>query len=124
MARPGRGIAELLDDLIEWGEKAAKIASEHPVERYETDEVVRLALAKALEVVGEICGRLLRLHPDWCTQAGDTNLRNAYRLRNRISHGYGDIDWQLIRQVALKDLPLLLDEARQWRIGTGSTSEP
>ena len=63
-----------------------------------------------LEIIGEAASRITtdthRAHPQnpW---------RQIIGLRNRVVHGYFDIDLDLIWQIVHHDIPLLLDQLQQ-----------
>lgn len=70
------------------------------------DELLRLALTKLVEIVGEaakhISPELRAAHPDvpWAAAA---------RMRDRLIHHYFDINLDILWQTVTDDLPRLLD---------------
>ena len=76
-------------------------------EDLDADRMLNLALVRLLEVVGEAAGRV------------DAGERSRYPrvawteiigMRNRLIHGYDQVDFDLLWQIVTKDLPPLVAE--------------
>jgi uncharacterized protein with HEPN domain len=73
----------------------------------DSDRLLALALVRLLEIIGEAAGRVpaeeqaLRPAVPWPSIVG---------LRNRLIHGYDDIDYDIVWQIVTTDLPLLVAE--------------
>ncbi len=71
------------------------------------DEMLGLALVRLLEVIGEaargVSDRLRREHPEiaWSKMAG---------MRDRLIHGYFDIDFDIVWATVQEDLPRLIHQ--------------
>ena len=99
---------ERLSDLLEAAEKIADrvVRGRH---RFDTDEDMQLALVRLIEIVGEACAHLSsdvqHRHPDvpWRAAAG---------MRNRVIHGYFDIDLDVVWAAAADEVPALASAAR------------
>lgn len=75
------------------------------------DRVLSLALVRLLEIVGEAANRLPR---DVQDQYPAIPWAEIIGLRNRLIHGYGAIDLDIVYRIITADLPPLiaaLDEA-------------
>lgn len=114
MARTTRDLRYLLGDLIEWGEKTERVFQSTTLDEIGGDEKTLLALERAVEIVGEICGRLLTQFPEWSARVDDGDLRDAYRTRNKLAHGYEDVSAELLYGIARDDVAPLTAKARQW----------
>jgi uncharacterized protein with HEPN domain len=70
----------------------------------DSDRLLALALVRLLEIIGEAAGRVpaeeqaRRPGVPWPSVVG---------LRNRLIHGYDDIDHDIVWQIVTTDLPLL-----------------
>ena len=99
---------ERLLDIVEAATRVAAIVAMGR-DRYENDSVVQDALIRRLEIIGEAAtkvGEELKVrHPTlpW---------RRAAATRNRIVHGYFDVDLDLLWEIAVRDVPALADELR------------
>jgi uncharacterized protein with HEPN domain len=100
-----------LQDMRDHAKEAVALIHERSRADLNTDRVLSLALVRLLEIVGEAANRLPHdvqdRHPDipWAEIIG---------LRNRLIHGYGAIDLDIVYRIITDDLPPLiaaLDEA-------------
>jgi uncharacterized protein with HEPN domain len=72
---------------------------------FETDEIRQLALLHLIQVLGETASRTTAAfrdaHPElpWAQMVG---------MRNRIVHGYGDVDPDIVWRVATEDVEPVL----------------
>jgi uncharacterized protein with HEPN domain len=60
------------------------------LDQYIADAMLRSALERQLEILGEACGRLDKLDPSWSQAV--LNIRVVIGLRNRIIHCYVGVD--------------------------------
>ena len=73
----------------------------------DADRLLALALVRLLEIIGEAAGRVAREEQarrpgvPWSAIIG---------LRNRLIHGYDDIDHDILWQIVTTDLPILVVE--------------
>jgi uncharacterized protein with HEPN domain len=72
---------------------------------FEQDIVLRSAVERQFEIIGEALGRLARLDAALAAQVPD--LRNIVALRNILIHGYAIIDRARIWRAVEQDLPPL-----------------
>lgn len=75
---------------------------------YEANAMLRSAVERQLEIVGEAIGRLLRQEPG--LEAAISQARRVVGLRNRLIHGYADISNDIVWAIATIDVPRLLAE--------------
>jgi uncharacterized protein with HEPN domain len=76
---------------------------------YESNKLLRRAVERELEIIGEATNRILKL---------DVNLpishaRRIVDLRNFVIHSYDSIDNVIIWGIVIKDLPLLKEQVVQ-----------
>ncbi|WP_171904814.1 DUF86 domain-containing protein [Hoeflea olei] len=69
------------------------------------DEIRQLAVCKAVEQVGEIAGRLLSKWPDFARDNPEMRLADAYAMRNRLVHGYDQVDLGILYQTSRTAIP-------------------
>lgn len=95
-----------LRHLREAGEKAILFSQGKTRRSLDDDEVLRLALTKLVEIVGEaakqVSAQTRSDHPDVPWSA-------AARMRDRLVHHYFDIDLDVLWATVTTDLPALLD---------------
>lgn len=73
---------------------------------YCENKMLRSAVERKLEIIGEAMNRILRTDP----QFPITNARRIVDLRNRVSHGYDSVSDDNIWVIVIRDLPALKAE--------------
>ncbi|MCY0095097.1 HepT-like ribonuclease domain-containing protein [Hoeflea ulvae] len=102
-----RKLNALLASLEMWCGKAEAIASGSGFDEFERDEIRHLAVSKAVEQVGELAGRLLSKWPDFVRDNPEMRLADAYAMRNRLVHGYDQVDLGILYKTACTAIPEL-----------------
>jgi uncharacterized protein with HEPN domain len=98
-----RNLAHLLDIAHACRAVASFIAGYSESDFAESD-LLRSAVARKIEIIGEATRRVSEkfrsAHPEipWRQMAG---------MRDRLIHGYGDVDWSKVWTVAAQELPPL-----------------
>jgi uncharacterized protein with HEPN domain len=72
---------------------------------YANNHQLRSAVERQLEILGEACSQLDKLDGSWREKIPD--LRLAIGLRNRIIHGYDEVDDEMVFETTQRDLPAL-----------------
>jgi uncharacterized protein with HEPN domain len=94
-----------LRHMLDHGREAVVMAQSRSRHDLDTDRQFNLALVRLLEIVGEAASRMTpedrALYPDipWPPMVG---------LRNRLIHGYDDVDLDILWQIITQDLPPLI----------------
>ena len=78
---------------------------------YERDPMLRSAVERQFQIIGEALNRLRRLDPSTAAQLSD--LPRIVAFRNVLVHGYALIDNELVWEVATTRVVLLADELRE-----------
>lgn len=102
---------QLLTDMLEYAQKARAAADKRRFEDLERDPVLRAALERFLEIVGEAAAKVSEATR---RQMPDVPWREMVGMRNRLIHGYGDVDQRVVWRTVTEDLPSLtrqLEEA-------------
>lgn len=73
----------------------------------DTDELLRLALTKLVEIVGEAAKQISDNTRD---QYPDVPWSAAARMRDRLVHHYFDINLDVLWSTVTRDLPALLEQ--------------
>lgn len=98
-----RGDAERVADMLEAAVKLEEQGSKGR-DRFDQDEIVQLALVHLVQIIGEAASRvsddLRQRHPEipW---------RHVVGMRNRVVHGYFEVDLDLLWDVITLDIPKL-----------------
>ena len=96
-----------LRHLLAAAEKAVSYAAEHSREDLDSDELLRLALTKLVEIVGEAAKQISDNTRD---QYPDVPWSAAARMRDRLVHHYFDINLDVLWSTVTGDLPALLEQ--------------
>ena len=99
-----REYLDFVEDILDGMNKAEELLEGVSYSQFEADFRINFAVVRALEIIGEAAKRLpddLRLrYPDipWKGMAG---------MRDRIIHGYDNVDLQIVWDVVKRDIPEL-----------------
>lgn len=94
-----------LQHMLDAAREAGTLVAGRPRADYDGDRTLRLALVRLLEVVGEAAGRIPMdfrdSHPEipWFGVVG---------LRNRLIHGYDEVDYDIVWRILTEDIPSLI----------------
>jgi len=69
-------------------------------------ELLRSAVERQVEIIGESLGRAAVMDPDVEPRVPD--LRKIVGMRNRLIHGYDEVDYNIVRDVVSTRIPELL----------------
>jgi uncharacterized protein with HEPN domain len=93
-----------LELMLEACDKLAELISETDREKYQLDYKVYTSVIKTIEMIGESASRISKdiqlLHPEipW---------KNLVAVRNRLTHVYWDIDFDIVWNVATVQMPIV-----------------
>ena len=78
-------------------------------EEYEKNKLVKRAVEREIEIIGEAMNRIIKID----ASVDITNARQIVKTRNRIIHGYDDVDDILIYGIVKKHIPKLKKEVSE-----------
>jgi len=107
------GSEELLQDMLDFADRVERFCGSAMEDEFLNDEMMQWAVAKCIEAIGEAAGRILRHHPQFAAAHPELQLEEAYRMRNRLSHGYGSINWLVVWRTAHDNIPELARRIRR-----------
>lgn len=102
-----RSDGALLLDMLLSAREAVAFAKELAFTDFEGDRKTQLAVLKAVETVGEAASRMgsdtIAAHPEipW---------RQIVGMRNRLVHGYFDVDLRRLWETVQQDIPRLIPQ--------------
>ena len=94
-----------LQQMLDYAERALAVAQVRPREDLDNDWVFRLGLTKAVEIVGEAANRVSR---ESQAHFSDIPWREAVTTRNRLTHGYDQVDHDKLWDTVVQDFPPLI----------------
>jgi uncharacterized protein with HEPN domain len=100
--------AKFLEDIREAGQTVIEIAGGRALSDYLDDKVMRLAVERCFEIIGEAMRQLDELDP--ATTARITDFARIIAFRNILIHGYRLVNHELVWSVVRNQLPTLIRE--------------
>ena len=101
--------AKYLEDIREAGQTVLEVTSGKTLADYAADKVLRLAVERCFEIVGEAMRRLDET--DHATAAKISSFQRIIAFRNVLIHGYSLVKHDLVWSVIENQLPVLMKEA-------------
>ena len=112
-------IPYLLDRMRSAAADANAMIAKVDKQDFLADIVLQRAVGMSLLMTSEIATQLLKVHPEFIVEHPEFPWEAMRGMRNRIAHGYFDIDLDKVWATAKDDVPDLvekLDFIRHWRI--------
>ena len=72
------------------------------------DRRTQQAVAMSLLIMGENVSKLMKKHPEFVAKYPDVPWTSVVGMRNRIAHGYTDIDFRIVWSTLNESVPELL----------------
>lgn len=104
-------VIKLLEDVLQAGEQIQEFVRGVSLDTYRQNILLRSAVERQFEIIGEALNRLARIDLDVFRQI--TDARRIVSFRNVLIHGYGVIDDEIVWEAIQHRLPQLLDEIRR-----------
>ena len=108
MRAPER-LAEYLRQLTQGATDALTFIDGMDEDDFLADLRTQRAVVMSLMIVGEAANRVVADHPDFAEANSGIPWRSMRGMRNRIAHGYFDIDLHVVWQTVQVELPRLID---------------
>ncbi len=87
--------------MLDHANEAVQLGSGRTREDLDTDRVFQLAMTRLLEIVGEAANRVLQMCRDQYPQIAWPQIVG---LRNRLIHGYDQVDCDILWRIVQNDL--------------------
>ena len=105
-----RDVSITLRQMLDYAQTAISLSKGRKRSDLDTDLTFNLALTRSIEIIGEAANRVpegfQEKHPniEWAQIVG---------MRNRLIHGYDEVDLDFLWSVVEKDLPVLIDHLEE-----------
>lgn len=96
-----------LDDAAHAAGLALQFLAGHSLDRYLADVLLRSAVERQVEIVGEACRRALQVDDALRSRIPETVL--AVAMRNRIAHGYDTVDDAIVFETVVAQFAVLVE---------------
>jgi uncharacterized protein with HEPN domain len=107
----GAALTDLLQTLIAWGERCARVIDGMTKSDFMKNETAQLAAQKCIEAMGECANKILKLHPEFAAKNPELELLEVYQMRNRLAHGYESVNLTTVWNTSREDVPSLVNLA-------------
>jgi uncharacterized protein with HEPN domain len=97
-------------DMIEYAHEALRFTRDRTRADLDDDQILVRALERCVEVVGEAASRT---SADFRALHGDVPWAQAVGMRNRMVHGYMDVNRDILWATVQEDLPTLIAVLRR-----------
>ena len=107
---------ERLADILEAAEKIAVRAAKGRA-AFDTDEDTQIVLVHLIQVIGEAAAGL---SDGFIAEHPEVPWRQIIATRNRVVHGYFEVDLDILWDVAIIDVPELASQVRRIQSSQGT----
>jgi uncharacterized protein with HEPN domain len=97
---------KLLEDIRDAAAFISEAVRDKTINDYHGDRILRQAIERNFEIIGEAMKRLAQHDPDSVAEIGD--YRQIIAFRNILIHGYDLVDHRLVWSTIQQQLPALL----------------
>ncbi|HUF42506.1 MAG TPA: HepT-like ribonuclease domain-containing protein [Verrucomicrobiae bacterium] len=91
--------------MLDHSREAMAMARDKTRHDLDEDRKLNLSLVRLLEIVGEAAARVPKQDRD---RYSEIPWSEIVGLRNRLIHGYDEVDFDILWQIVTQDLPLLV----------------
>jgi len=112
MKHAERRLHDYLADIVQAQRRIDAYITALEVTDFLRNHLVQDAVVRNFEIIGEASKHILQRFPDFVAANPELPLVIAYRLRNIVAHGYHEVDYQLVWDTVLQDLPDLAMKVR------------
>jgi uncharacterized protein with HEPN domain len=99
-----------LSQILHHAQLAEQLCHGRTLPEFVKDWKSALALERILEIIGEA---VKRLPSEVCASHTQVEWRLVAGMRDRLSHGYDDVDYEILWNVVQGDLPNLIETVEQ-----------
>lgn len=98
---------DYLDHILGAIERIQRYTADVDEQGFLLNEMLQDAVVRNVEVIGEAANNIQRVDPLFAEKHNEIPWQVMYTMRNRLTHGYDVIDFQIVWKTIKEDLPLL-----------------
>lgn len=100
-------VPDYLGHILEAIERIEEYVSDMDEMAFLSSKLVQDAVIRNIEIIGEASNNIQRVAPEFAAQNDDIPWQVMYAMRNRVSHGYDKVDFEMVWKTIGNDLPAL-----------------
>lgn len=113
MSRNRQRLPDYLTHILQAIERIQRYTSSVDEPAFLLDEMIQDAVVRNLEIVGEASHNIEIHFPEFAAAHPDLPLAFAYQMRNAVTHGYFQVDLEIVWKTINKDLPALCKQVQK-----------
>lgn len=111
MNKPSR-VIDYLEHILIAIERIQRYVAELDEFDFKQSEMLQDAVVRNIEVIGEAANNIQKVDPGFAASNADIPWQVMYAMRNRLSHGYDKVDFEMVWKTVRNDLPTLHAQIR------------
>ena len=108
-----------LRHMLDHGKEAVDMLRGRERRDFDSDRMLGLSIVRLLEIVGEAAARTT---PETRRALVDLPWTEIAGLRNRVIHGYDDVDYDIVWETVTSDLPPMIEALERHLASLGADS--
>jgi uncharacterized protein with HEPN domain len=100
-------VPDYLGHILQAIERIERHTSDVDVVGFLASELIQDAVIRNLEVIGEAANNIQTADAAFAKEQDEIPWQVMYAMRNRLSHGYDKIDYEMVWKTVCNDLPEL-----------------
>lgn len=98
-----------LTQMLEAATTAASFVEGYEKEDFLKDKRTHQAVTMNILIIGELATKIAQNHPEFTERNPDIPLGSMRNMRNRIAHGYFEIDFEVVWETVTFFVPQLIE---------------
>jgi uncharacterized protein with HEPN domain len=107
-----RGLAHWLSDIVDWSARIESHIAGLTEAQFIGDAKTQDAVIRRIECIGEASKQIMALKTQLGAEEASSDFFEAYWARNRLAHGYFDVDVSRVWLTATESVPRLTSHVK------------
>lgn len=103
-------VPDYLEHIVNAIERIHRYVDDVSEVHFLTDDKTQDAVIRNFEIIGEASHNIERHHPGYGADHPEVPWSLMYTMRNRVAHGYFQVDFELVWKTIHTDLPSLRED--------------
>jgi uncharacterized protein with HEPN domain len=108
-----RTVLDWLGDIVAWGQRLDGHVGGMSYQDFARDPKTQDAASKCIESIGLAANEVNKLDPSLDARFSDLKLSQAYKARNKLSHGYYSVELEIVWQTVIASIPKTIAAAKE-----------